>query len=171
MSLRLAQLERTLRRINSMPINLKPIDPADRFTPNSSVLFVVCHVCPRMCLAAEKKEPYFSITQVFKKADYFEEFISGIRDTLKKENIRSTVFKAPFFSSMMCLWSEELRDRLREQLSGFDAVAVIGCSSAVATVESALNLSGAKIVQLMEERGIANFKSKLRFPLSMEMTG
>jgi hypothetical protein len=153
-----------------MPINLKPIGPQGKFRPGSAVLFAVCNVCPRMCLAAEKEEPYFSIGQFFRKTDYFGEFISGMRAALERENIRTAVFKAPFFSSMMCLWPEEVRDRLRKQLSGFDAVAVIGCRSAVTTVEGALGSSKVEVVQLSEELGIANFKTKVRFPFNMEVT-
>ena len=154
-----------------MPINLKPIDPAGKFRPGSSVLFVACGACPRMCLAAGQKKPYFSISHFLRRPDYFEAFIAAMRARLEKENIRSAVFKTPFLSAMMCLWPLETRERLRRQLSGFDAVAVIGCSSAAATVKGASGSSAAPVVQLSEELGIANFITRVRFPFRMEITG
>jgi hypothetical protein len=153
-----------------MPILLKPLDSSGEFTSCASVLFVACHVCPRMCLAVEKKEPYFSISHLFKKRDYFSEFIAAGREVLEREKIHTACFKTPLFSAMMCLWPENLRMQLMLQASRFDAVAVIGCQSAVHTVTAAMSQSETKIVPIMEEQGVANFKTKIRFPFTMELS-
>lgn len=153
-----------------MPILLKPLAPDGKFTGCSSVLFVACPVCPRMCLAVEKNEPYLSISQLFRKGDYFDEFIAERRKALEREGTVTATFKVPLPSGMMCLWPEKLRRRLAEQVSSFDAVAVIGCQSAVRTVAEVTDQEKIRIITLMEEEGIANFKTKIRFPFTMELS-
>ncbi|MDD5712686.1 MAG: hypothetical protein PHY31_08015 [Smithellaceae bacterium] len=152
-----------------MPILLKPLDVSGRFSGYSSVLFVACPVCPRMCLAAEKKLPYFSISGLFAPKDYFDEFIDGMCEALEREGIRTGSFKVPSFSGMMCLWSKKLRARLAKEAAGFNAVAVIGCQSAVRTVADAADPLSLNVVSLMEDQGIANFKAVTNFPFTVEL--
>ena len=100
----------------------------------------------------------------------FGEFIAGMRDMLEREKIRTDYYKTPFLNAMLCLWPEKLRKQLSRYSSDFDAIAVVGCQSAVYTVSDALSPSTMKIVPLMEERGVANFKTRIHFPFRVELS-
>jgi len=123
-----------------------------------------------MCLSVEKKEPYFSISRLLRKKDFFSEFIATRREALEREKIHTDCFKTPFLSAMMCLWPENLRIQLMRQAEHFDAVAVIGCQSAVRTVTAATSALNVRIVPMMEEHGVANFKAEIHFPFTMELS-
>lgn len=152
-----------------MPIALKPITITSQFDAYRSVLIVPCHVCPRMCLAAQEGKPYLDLLPG-KGRDSFTAHLSGMRDALREKRIRSTVFRSPAASPMLCLWPLRVRARLAREAKGFDAIAVIGCESATATVEEAIKESSKDAIQMMRNEGIANFIAQFNPPCGIGLT-
>jgi len=151
-----------------MPLALKLENAGNRFDKYKSVLIVPCNVCPKMCLAAEQKCPLIDALGGPGK-DCFSGYIGNIRKTLSARGINTGVFHVPLRAPMMCLWPMGLRNRLSRESKKFEAIAVIGCESAVATVAGAVDLPGDAIVQMTENRGIANFMMEMHLPFRIEL--
>ncbi len=149
-----------------MPILLEPSEIGNRFDAYKSVLIVPCQVCPKMCITALHNEACIDLTALSGK-NSFTGYIDNIRKSLADKGIRSAVFKPPVSAPMMCLWPDSARKRLTKKAGAHDAIAVIGCESAVATALSAVTHN--QIVQVMANRGIANFTSSFSLPFKMKL--
>jgi hypothetical protein len=139
-----------------------PIDPS--MYSSESVLFVICEVCPKMCMSVRQNRPYASLGRLFGKKDFFDEYITGLRNSFADQGLRTGVFKNKKLNSMMCLWPQKQRDMLGEYSKKFQAIGVIGCQSAVFTVKDSVKSRNITIYPMMRAEGIANFKSKMGFP-------
>ena len=131
---------------------------------SESVLFVICEVCPKMCMSVKQNRPYISLRGMFGKKDFFDEYIADLRNSFNDQGLRTGVFRNKKLNSMMCLWPQKQRDMLAEYSKKFQAIAVIGCQSAVFTVKDSVKSRDIKIYPMMRAEGIANFKSKMEFP-------
>lgn len=69
----------------------------------------------------------------------------------------------------MCLWPQKQRDMLSEYSKKYRAIAVIGCQSAVFTVKDSVKSRDSNIYPMMRAEGIANFKSKMEFPILFKL--
>jgi hypothetical protein len=147
-----------------MPLYMEPAPVDSSIYLSESVLFVVCEVCPKMCMSVKQSRPYFSASRLFGKGDFFDEYIAGLRKNFELKGLRTSVFKNKKLNSMMCLWPQKQRDVLLEYSKKFQAIAVIGCQSAVFTVKDSLKSRNIKIYPMMRAEGIANFKTKMGFP-------
>ncbi|MCU0849436.1 MAG: hypothetical protein MUD12_16255 [Spirochaetes bacterium] len=152
-----------------MPLYLEPMDIDDKFKNCGSVLFVSCDVCPKMCMSVKKNVPYMEPFRFGNRKDFFVEYIGGLRKSLERRGIKTGIFRKPALKAMMCLWPGSLRDKLSKKSTGYDAVAVIGCDSAVFTVRDSITDPAVEIVQLMSVEGVANFKSVIGFPFTMKL--
>ncbi len=152
-----------------MPLYLKPTELDASLYSHGSVLFVVCGVCPKMCMSAERKAPYFSPRRLFGRKDCFDDYVDGLRNDLEVRGIRTGVLGNQTLPAMMCLLPQKRRDRLAKCARKYEAVAVIGCKSAVLTIEDAISPRKCSIYSTMQTIGIANFKSKMKFPASMTL--
>jgi hypothetical protein len=115
-------------------------------------------------MSVKQSRPYFSISRLFGKKDFFDEHINNIRNSFADQGLRTGIFRNQKLNSMMCLWPQKQRDLLSEYSKKFQAIAVIGCQSAVFTVKDSVKSRNIKIYPMMRAVGIANFKSKLEFP-------
>lgn len=113
---------------------------------HESILFVVCGVCPKMCMSVQQNRPYFSPGRLFGKKDFFDEYIAGLRKKFEDKGLRTDVFKNKKLNSMMCLWPQDQRDMLLKYSKKFQAVAVIGCQSAVFTVKDSIQSQNKKYI-------------------------
>ena len=155
-----------------MPLYMKPAPIDASIFSHESVLFVVCGVCPKMCMSVQQDRPYFSPGRLFGRKDFFDEYVAGLRKKFQDKGLRADVFKNKKLNSMMCLWPQNQRDLLSKHSEIFQAVAVIGCQSAVFTVKDSLRSQNKKIYPMMQVEGIANFKTKMEFPaLKLEKPG
>ncbi len=148
-----------------MPLALKPKEIKTEFDNNKSVLIIACGVCPKMCLAAQNIKPYFSLLGSSKE-NAFKEYMQGIRNKLAQNGIASAVFQAPI-DTPMCLWPLRNRQKITKLANNHDAIAVVGCDSALATVKSSVISADKNIVQMMDVIGIANFVSRISFPFNI----
>jgi hypothetical protein len=148
-----------------MPLALKPKEIKTEFDGNKSVLIVACNVCPKMCLAAEQRKPYFSLLGR-SKDNPLKTYLQGIRSLLAHKGISSALFKAPI-DTPMCLWPLKSRRKLAEYARNYDAVAVVGCDSATATAKDSIASPDKNVIQMMDVAGIANFISRISFPFNI----
>jgi hypothetical protein len=144
-----------------------PIDPSIYLC--ESVLFVICEVCPKMCMSVKQNRPYFSISRLIGTRDFFDEYIAGLRKRFEDQGLSTGVFKNKKLNSMMCLWPQKERDMLSTCSKKYRAIAVIGCQSAVFTVKDSVKTRDIKIYPMMIAEGIANFKSKMEFPVLFKL--
>jgi hypothetical protein len=147
-----------------MPLYMEPIPIDPSMYLSESVLFVICEVCPKMCMSVKQSRPYFSLRGLFGEKDFFDEYINNIRNSFADKGLRTGIFRNKKFNSMMCLWPQKQRDLLSEFSKNFQAIAVIGCQSAVFTVKDSVKSRNIKIYPMMRVEGIANFKSIMEFP-------
>lgn len=150
-----------------MPLSLKAKEIKNEFDNSKSVLIIACSVCPKMCLAAQNKKPYFSLLGSSGQ-NAFKQHVLGIRNLLAHKGISSSVFKEPI-DTPMCLWPMKNRQKITEQSNNHDDIAVIGCDSALTTVKSSVTSSDKNIVQIMDVIGIANFISRISFPFDIHL--
>jgi hypothetical protein len=71
-----------------MPVNLTPREVSSDLEGFNSVLIASCPVCPPMCLAMQKKEPFIEFFKHGTKTAAFEEYIQSIRDSLTQRGVR-----------------------------------------------------------------------------------
>lgn len=152
-----------------MPLYMEPapIDPSIYLS--ESVLFVICEVCPKMCMSVKQNRPYFSFSRLIGKKDFFDDYIAGLRKSFEDRGVSTGVFKNQRLNSMMCLWPQKQRDMLSEYSKKYRAIAVIGCQSAVFTVKDSVKSRDSNIYPMMRAEGIANFKSKMEFPILFKL--
>lgn len=152
-----------------MPLYMEPAPVDSSMYSGTSVLFVVCEVCPKMCMSVIQNRPYASISRVFGKKDFFDEYIAGLQNSFATQGVRTGVFRNKKLNSMMCLWPQRQRDLLSEYSKRFEAIAVIGCQSAVFTVQDSVKTRNIKVYPMMRVEGIANFKSKMEIPALLKL--
>lgn len=152
-----------------MPFKLKRIEITNQFKESSSVLIVACNVCSRVSLAVDNRKPCFSLTHCMTGKDFFISYIKGVQKSLTQKNIRSGVFNSFFPAPMMCMWLKSQREKLSRCVSGYDAIAIFGCESAVATVKDSVKGFNGAIVQMMSVEGLSNIIPSIRFPFSIEL--
>ena len=149
-----------------MPLALTPV-PVDRqFDGCRSVMFVACNICPRMHFAWEGREPLFSPAMLLGKKDGYQRHLKGLwRDALGRGQ-QSAIFKTSS-TTAGCLWSTGLVEKFRRAGADYEAIGVVGCESAVRTVQQIF--PDKRIVQLVRVEGIANFTLRTRWPLRIEI--
>ena len=69
----------------------------------------------------------------------------------------------------MCVFTEGQRNRLLKHAEGFDAVLVLGCSSAVKTAEDALRDLNCPVFPGMRMKGIANGRIEIKPPMNIHI--
>jgi hypothetical protein len=152
-----------------MPLYMEPAPIDSAIYSHESVLFVVCEVCPKMCMSVQQDRPYFSPGRLFGRKDFFDKYIEGLRKQFEDKGLRTDVFRNKKLNSMMCLWPQVQRDMLSKYSEKFQALAVIGCQSAVFSVKDSIRLQNKKIYPMMLVKGIANFKSEMEFPALIKL--
>jgi hypothetical protein len=153
-----------------MPFALSPISINNQFDEFSSVLIVPCNICPRMCISVIEKQPYMDILAEYRRNNFFLKYLNSLKTHLKQKGIRTQIFRTSILTPAMCLWSLQLRKRLSAELDKYDAVAVIGCESAVSTVAGAvLSQNKCRIIQMMRTEGIANFIQTISLPFTIRL--
>jgi hypothetical protein len=151
-----------------MPLALRLV-PLDRqFDGCHSVMFVACHVCPRMHFAWERHEPLFSPAMLFGRKNAFCRHLAALQRDARARGQRSALFRTSS-TAAACLWSTGLGEKFRRAGAGFEAFGVVGCESAVKTVSQIF--PDRRIVQLVRVEGVANFTLRNRWPLTVEVAG
>ena len=152
-----------------MPILLEPRDVISDLEGADSVLIVSCSMCPPMNLAMQTGTPVIQPLSHGLKTPAYEEYVESTRALLEQRGMRTDVFTSLLPTPLMCVWTDGQRARLRKKASGFDAVLVMGCSSALRTAQDALEDMDCSVVLGMRMRGVASGKLRFERPLTVSI--
>ena len=152
-----------------MPILQEPRDVTADLEKFNSVLIVSCPMCPPMNLAMQTKTPFIEFFKHGIKTPAFEDFVKSVREPLEQRGVRTDEFTTRFPSPLMCVWTESQKRQLLERATGFEAVLVMGCSSALHTAVDVLKDTDCEIIIGMRMKGIANATMKIQPPMTVSL--
>ena len=152
-----------------MPVNLTPRDVSADLTGFDSVLIASCPVCPPMCLAMQKKEPFIEFFKHGIKTSAFEDYIQSTRDSLEERGVRTGVYSIHVPTPMMCLWTKKQRARLLRRAKDYEAVLILACDSGTESAKDALKETDCQVIQALEMDGVINATTSIHFPLTVVM--
>lgn len=152
-----------------MPVNLTPRDVSSDLAGFNSVLIASCPVCPPMCLAMQKREPFIEFFKHGVKTAAFEDYIQSIRDSLAQHGVRTGVFSIHTPTPMMCLWTKRQRARLLKRAKDYEAVLILACDSGTESAKDALKDTDCQVIQSLDMDGVINATTSIHFPLTVVM--
>ena len=148
-----------------MPIHLDDVDIAAEVAGLRSALIVPCNMCPAITTAVNDGQPFLQLFRHFLKSAPFDDHIRTMQSQLEKKGIRTQVFASSIpYQWFLCMWTAGHRKKLRQSAGNYDAVIVLGCDSATATVRDAVDVNGTKVIEGMRVVGFLNAKMRVRFP-------
>lgn len=150
-----------------MPIYLKDVDVVAEVANFRSALIVVCRFCPAASLAVKNDKPYIEFFRRLLKTEPYEELIDDMQTRLKKEGLKTSVFKGNLLNYLICLWTSGVRKKLMKHASQFEAVVVMGCESAYESVQEILKSTDCQVFPGMESEGVLNAIPKVHLPFNI----
>ena len=151
-----------------MPIYLNDIDVLPQAAGLNSVLIVPCNMCPAVTIAVREQKPFIKLFSNFLKSVPFEEHIKALQSRLRDQGVATKVFRSHFYHQwFLCMWTSGRRKKLQKYAQQYDAVIVLGCESAVATVRDLLQSTECKVIRGMEIAGIMNAKPSFKLPCTI----
>jgi hypothetical protein len=150
-----------------MPLHLEPLDLYEQLKCYKSVLLVSCPVCPPASLAGDDGSPFIEFFKHGIKTPAYETYLHELRESLEKEGIGTGVFTSYLPCPTTCLWTAGQRKRLLRRAKNYDAALVMGCTSALCTVEETLKGTDCDAILGMQLVGITNARLKFDFPLTV----
>ena len=155
-----------------MPFLLKARDVTADLSSIHSILIVPCRFCPAASLAVTKQRPYIELFRTISRTAAYEEHIRELRSQLEAAGVRADVFDSKLpHHFILCMWPAGRRQALRRRAANYDAVVVLGCDTAVKTVEDALQSTNCKVISGMEVEGLMSVIPSYEFPgnISLEV--
>jgi hypothetical protein len=151
-----------------MPIHFEDLDVASEATGLRSTLIVPCNMCPAVTVATRQKRPFLRLLRSPLRSAPFEEYLETLQTRLGEKGVSSKVFRSPLYHQwFMCLWTSRRRKKLAKEAKSYDAVIVLGCDSATATVRDAVP-AGVKVLEGMRTSGIMNGRLRFRRPDNLD---
>jgi hypothetical protein len=151
-----------------MPIHFSDLDVVSQIEGVRSALIVPCTMCPAATVAVREQKPFLQLFRSPFKSAPFAQYIRALRSRLADRGVRSEVFQSRLYHHwFMCMWTAHRRAKLRKRASNHDAVIVVGCDSATATVREAAEAVGCKVIEGMTVSGIMNAQLKFRLPANV----
>jgi hypothetical protein len=155
-----------------MPIHFSDLDIFSKIEGVKSALIVPCTMCPAATVAVREQKPFMQLFRNPFMSAPFEQYIKALKSRLADEGVRTEVFKSRLYHQwFMCMWTGGRRDKLRKRASQHDAVIVLGCDSATATVQEAAQAAGCKVIEGMKVSGIMNAQLKFQLPGNVSFEG
>ena len=152
-----------------MPFHLKDRDIPPDIAAVHSVLIVPCRFCPAASLAVREKKPYIELFRRFLRTAAYESHMQRLQSRLESQRIRTGVFDSKWLHHFVaCMWTSARRKRLAREAGKYDAVLVLGCDAAVATVRSSLP-SDYRVIPGMEVEGIMSVIPSVHFPFNVSL--
>ena len=147
-----------------MPIHFEDLDVTSEVEGLNSALIVPCNLCPAVTVAVREARPFMRFFRSLLKSAPFEEYLEALQFRLGEKGVSTKVFRNPIYHQwFMCMWTERRRKKLQKQAKSYDAVIVLGCDSATATVRDVVP-AGVKVIEGMTTAGIMNGRLSLRWP-------
>lgn len=153
-----------------MPLYLEPSDIDEKITKFSSVLIVPCRICPAMSLAVAENGPYIQFFTRFLTTPAYARTIAEMRAQMAAKGIQTGVYQSDLPVPMICAWMAGQRRGLLKKARQFDAVVVMGCDSAVHTVQTVLDAdtdadaTPCPVIRGMQVKGIVSVTPKVTWP-------
>jgi D-alanyl-lipoteichoic acid acyltransferase DltB (MBOAT superfamily) len=150
-----------------MPIYLKEVDVVAEAAKFKSALIVLCRFCPAASLAVRNEKPYLEFFRRLLKTEPYEALVDNMQSRLKKEGLKTSVFKGNLLNYLICLWTSGWRKKLIKRAGQFDAAVVMGCESAYESVQEILKWTNCQVFQGMESEGVLNAIPKVHLPFNI----
>lgn len=148
-----------------MPIHFEDLDVVSEVSGLSSALIIPCYMCPAVTVAVREKKPFIKLFRNFLKSAPFEQYLEALQFRMKEKGVHSKVFKSiPSHQWFMCMWTSGKRKKLQKCAEEYDAVIVLGCESATATVRDVVKSNGCKVIEGMKVNGIMNAHIRFHLP-------
>jgi hypothetical protein len=132
-----------------MPIYLKDVDVVPEVAKFKSALIVLCRFCPAASLAVRNDKPYIEFFRRLLKTEPYEELVDNMQSRLKKEGLKTSVFKGNLLNYLICLWTSGWRKKLNE------------------SVQEILQWTNCQVFQGMESEGVLNAIPKVHLPFKI----
>jgi hypothetical protein len=154
-----------------MAIYLKDVDVVPEVAKFQSALIVLCRFCPAASLAIQNDKPYIEFFRRLLKTEPYEELIDKMQSRLKKEGLKTGVFKSKgnLLNYLICMWTSGRRKKLIKHASQFEAVVVMGCESAYESVRDILESTDCQVIHGMETEGVLNAIPKFHLPFNISL--
>ncbi|WP_136796004.1 hypothetical protein [Desulfosediminicola ganghwensis] len=151
-----------------MPIHFEDTDFISEVKGLRSALIVPCRMCPAATIAVREKKPFMELFKSLFKSQPFEQYLNTIQALLTENGVKSKVFGCTFYHQwFMCMWSLGTRKKLLKEAKQYDAVLVLGCSSATVTVRDTVKSIDCKVIEGMEAKSIMNAKLSFQLPCNV----
>lgn len=152
-----------------MPFYLRDRDISPELAAVGSVLIVPCRFCPAATLAVREKKPYIRLFRNLLRTPSYESYIRALHARLENAGIRTGVFDSKLpHQFVACMWTVGRRKALARRAAGYDALLVLGCDAALATVRSCVPAS-CRVIAGMEVEGIMTVIPGVRFPFDISL--
>jgi len=152
-----------------MPTYLKEVEVVPEVAKFQSALIVLCRFCPAASLAIRNDKPYIEFFRRLLKTEPYEELIDKMQSRLKKEGLKTGVFKGNLLNYLICMWTSGQRKKLINNASQFEAVVVMGCENAYESVQDILKSTDCKVFHGMESEGLMNAIPKVHLPFNISL--
>jgi len=153
-----------------MPFCFEVIDVVPEVTDFKSVLIVPCRFCPAASMAVKGNEPYIEFPRRSLKTASYERHIAAMKDSLEELGIETGVFKSNLLHQfVLCMWTARRRNALLERARKYEAVVVMGCEAAVATVRSTLESTACQVIPGLRSEGIMSIQPRFSFPCNLRL--
>ena len=151
-----------------MPIHFNDLDVVSEVAGLSSALIVPCNMCPAVTVAVRERKPFMQLFRSFLKSAPFESYLKALQSRLSENGVKTKVFKSILYHQwFMCMWTSGKRKTLQKCAKQYDAVIVLGCESATATVRGVVKSDDCKVVEGMKVAGIMNAELGFHLPANV----
>lgn len=153
-----------------MPFCFEVKDVVPEVADFKSVLIVPCRFCPAASMAVKSNEPYIEFPRRSLKTASYERHIAEMIESFEELGIETSVFKSNLVHQfVLCMWTAKRRNALLERARKYEAVVVMGCEAAVATVRSTLEATACQVIPGLRSEGIMSIQPKLSFPCNLRL--
>jgi hypothetical protein len=152
-------------RRDPMPFILESNDVLPEVEGCRSVLIVPCRFCPAASKAVKSNAAYIEFPRRALKTAPYERQIAEMKSTFDERGITTEVFRSRLLHQfVLCMWTTRRRRSLRERAKKFEAVVVMGCEAAVATVRNTLESTNCRVISGMRAEGIMSIQPRFSLP-------
>ncbi len=153
-----------------MPFILEARDVLPEVSDSQSVLIVPCRFCPAASMAVKSDESYIEFPRRALKTASYERQIVEMKDAFAERGIETDVFESHLVHQfVLCMWTGRRRQALLERAKEFDAVVVMGCEAATATVRSTLESTSCNVISGLSSEGIMSIQPKFSLPCTVRL--
>ena len=156
-----------------MPMYLKDVDVVPELAKFQSALIVLCRFCPAASLAMREGKPYIELFRRFLNTESCEQLINNLQSRLKKEGLKTNVFKGSLFpmplNFITCFWNSGQREKLLKHARQYEAIIVMGCEAAYESVCDILKSTDCQIFLGMESEGVFEAIPKFSLPFNISL--